>query len=167
MTFCKILLEHPATPRRLAWRICQTFMGEGVVDDAALAELAEACAPMGSISAGRSKRSCDRSCFSRPRICVAAWPDRSSTSSAPASARIDRSAPQHAAVGRMGRADGPGFVLSAQRRRLERRPGVAFVALDRGPGEFCRCAGHGRAVESDAAGPRSKNCRPACQSGRS
>ena len=39
--FLKLLLEHPATPRRLAWRICQTFMGEGVVDEQALSQLAD------------------------------------------------------------------------------------------------------------------------------
>ncbi len=37
----KTLLEHPATARRLAWRICHTFMGEGVVDEQALSELAD------------------------------------------------------------------------------------------------------------------------------
>ena len=36
----QILLEHPATARRLAWRICKSFMGENVVDDAAIGELA-------------------------------------------------------------------------------------------------------------------------------
>jgi uncharacterized protein (DUF1800 family) len=35
------LLEHPATARRLAWRITGEFFGEGVVNDAALDELAE------------------------------------------------------------------------------------------------------------------------------
>jgi uncharacterized protein (DUF1800 family) len=33
-------LEHPATVKRLAWRICSTFMGENTVDEAALADLA-------------------------------------------------------------------------------------------------------------------------------
>ncbi len=37
----KIVLEHPATSRRLAWRICDEVFGEGVVSDAALEELAE------------------------------------------------------------------------------------------------------------------------------
>ena len=37
----RILLEHPATARRIAWRICQTFMGEGVVTAEALEELAD------------------------------------------------------------------------------------------------------------------------------
>jgi len=35
------LIEQPATSRRLAWRICHTFMGEGVVDEPALTELAD------------------------------------------------------------------------------------------------------------------------------
>jgi uncharacterized protein (DUF1800 family) len=39
--FLKLLLEQPATARRLAWRICNTFMGEGVVDDSAISQLAD------------------------------------------------------------------------------------------------------------------------------
>jgi uncharacterized protein (DUF1800 family) len=34
------LVENPSTARRLAWRICQTFLGEGTVDDKSLEELA-------------------------------------------------------------------------------------------------------------------------------
>jgi uncharacterized protein (DUF1800 family) len=37
----KLLVDHPATSRRVAWRICHTFMGEGVVDEPALAQLAD------------------------------------------------------------------------------------------------------------------------------
>jgi uncharacterized protein (DUF1800 family) len=36
----RILLEQPAIAQRLAWRLCQTFMGENVVSPAALDELA-------------------------------------------------------------------------------------------------------------------------------
>jgi uncharacterized protein (DUF1800 family) len=36
-----ILLEHPATARRLAWRLCQSFLGENVAGDSAVSELAE------------------------------------------------------------------------------------------------------------------------------
>lgn len=35
------LLAHPATSKRLAWRLCDVFMGEGVVDQSHLDELAE------------------------------------------------------------------------------------------------------------------------------
>jgi uncharacterized protein (DUF1800 family) len=38
--FIRILLDQPAAARRIAWRLCRTFMGAGVVDDAALEELA-------------------------------------------------------------------------------------------------------------------------------
>ena len=37
----KILLEQPATARRLAWRLCAEFCGERVADDHALDELAD------------------------------------------------------------------------------------------------------------------------------
>ena len=35
-----LLLAHKATSQRLAWRLCDTFMGEGVVDEAAMNDLA-------------------------------------------------------------------------------------------------------------------------------
>jgi uncharacterized protein (DUF1800 family) len=39
--FPALLLDQTATPRRLAWRLCQGFLGEAVADDAAIGELAE------------------------------------------------------------------------------------------------------------------------------
>ena len=36
-----VLLDQPATARRLAWRLCQAFLGENVADDPAVSELAE------------------------------------------------------------------------------------------------------------------------------
>ncbi len=39
--FLQLLLEQPATSQRLAWRICSQFMGEEVVNEEALAELAD------------------------------------------------------------------------------------------------------------------------------
>jgi uncharacterized protein (DUF1800 family) len=36
-----VLLGHPAASRRLAWRLCHEFLGEGAVDSAALDALAE------------------------------------------------------------------------------------------------------------------------------
>ena len=38
--FVRLLLEHPATAERLAWRLCGTFMGEGAVDQNARKALA-------------------------------------------------------------------------------------------------------------------------------
>ena len=35
-----LLLKQPATARRIAWRLCRTFMGEGVVGEAGIDELA-------------------------------------------------------------------------------------------------------------------------------
>ncbi len=35
------LLDHPATSRRLAWRLCREFFGEGAVDQAAIEALAD------------------------------------------------------------------------------------------------------------------------------
>ena len=38
--FAKLLVGHEATSQRLAWRLCTHFMGENVVNEAALTELA-------------------------------------------------------------------------------------------------------------------------------
>ncbi len=35
-----LLLEHPGTPRRLAWRLCQEFLGEATIDADAIESLA-------------------------------------------------------------------------------------------------------------------------------
>jgi uncharacterized protein (DUF1800 family) len=35
-----LLLDQPATAKRLAWRLCDTFLGEGVADEASISELA-------------------------------------------------------------------------------------------------------------------------------
>ena len=37
----ELLLNHPATARRLAWRICHTFLGENVVGEAEISQLAD------------------------------------------------------------------------------------------------------------------------------
>jgi uncharacterized protein (DUF1800 family) len=37
----ELLLEHPATARRIAWRICHTLLGEDLADQAAIAQLAD------------------------------------------------------------------------------------------------------------------------------
>jgi uncharacterized protein (DUF1800 family) len=36
-----VLLDQPATARRLAWRLCQAFLGENVADESAITDLAE------------------------------------------------------------------------------------------------------------------------------
>ena len=36
-----ILLEHPATARRIAWRVCNTFLGEGAFDETMIEQLAQ------------------------------------------------------------------------------------------------------------------------------
>jgi uncharacterized protein (DUF1800 family) len=36
-----LLLDHPATARRLAWRLCREFLGEGAVDTASIDAMAE------------------------------------------------------------------------------------------------------------------------------
>ena len=41
LTAYLICSPHPATARRLAWRICRTFLGEGVADQHAMDELAD------------------------------------------------------------------------------------------------------------------------------
>ena len=81
--FLDILLEHPATAQRLAWRICQTFLGEGWSTSRPWPSWPRGFAPTGSTSAGPSRRCCDRSCSSRRKTFARALPDRSNWSWAP------------------------------------------------------------------------------------
>ena len=39
--FIRLLLAHPATPRRIAFRVCEMFMGETTVDDVLIDEIAQ------------------------------------------------------------------------------------------------------------------------------
>ncbi|HEY2589700.1 MAG TPA: DUF1800 domain-containing protein [Tepidisphaeraceae bacterium] len=40
-SLCDLLLAHPATAHRVAWRICTTFLGQNVASDADISALAE------------------------------------------------------------------------------------------------------------------------------
>ena len=67
-TWSRILLEHPATAERLAWRLCEPFLGEGAVDDAGVDGAGRRPAARTiSTSAGPSRRSSAREPSSPPR----------------------------------------------------------------------------------------------------
>ncbi len=62
-----LLLDHPATSRRLAWRLCHEFFGEGAVDDGRDSmRWPRACATTTSTSAGASRRCSARGSSSTP-----------------------------------------------------------------------------------------------------
>ena len=79
-----LLLEHPATSRRLAWRLCHEFFGEGVVDDRRdRRRWPRGCGPTTWTSAGASRRYSGRGCSSTPPTWAGASRARSSSPSAP------------------------------------------------------------------------------------
>ena len=103
----RLLLEHPATARRLAGRLCETFMGEGSVHPQGVDELAEglrSASPRYRL--GRSRRSCGREPSSRRRTSA-----RGSSGpvefvvGAVRALELLRPGAEHAAPGRHGRAD--------------------------------------------------------------
>ena len=60
-----MLLEHPATSRRLAWRLCHEFFGEGAVDERLRStRWPEDCGRTTWTSAGASRRCSGRGCSS-------------------------------------------------------------------------------------------------------
>ncbi len=62
-----VLIDHPATSRRLAWRLCREFLGEGVADEKAIAALAESLRADG-LNVGRAVETILRSeLFFSPR----------------------------------------------------------------------------------------------------
>ena len=76
------LLAQPAVADRLAWRLCATFLGEGVADDTARGELAELLR-RDDLHIGRAVETILRSSSSFPSgTCTPASPTRSDSSSA-------------------------------------------------------------------------------------
>ncbi|MEJ7639983.1 MAG: DUF1800 family protein, partial [Singulisphaera sp.] len=159
-SLARLLLEHPGTSRRLARRLCHEFLGAGAVDEIAVDALA----------AGLRARDLDvgwgvetvlrsRAFFAEDGLgrCIASPVEYVPARSA---ARVARPATEHARAGRLVRAAGPGPLLSAQRRRLARRPGLDHHPLDDRPCELSAALVEG---ESVASGPRRRPrpCRPA------
>ena len=149
--------DQPAAADRLAWRLCATFLGEGVADRHG----PRASWPSGlrrdDLHVGRAVETILRSelFFSdrepaRPRL----RPRRVRRRLGAGPGAV-RPAAEHAAAGRVDRAAGPGPVLPAERRRLAGRPGWLSGRGGRGPGELRRGPGRGPAqLRRDTARPR-------------
>ena len=154
-----LLLDQPATSRRLAWRLGHEFFGEGGVDKAALDALAEGLRAhdldigWGVATVLRSRLFFDSCQPGQARL----EPDRVRRGRG-AGPRDVRPVAEHAGAGRLVRAIGPGSVLSAQRRRVAGRPGLDHDPLGDRPGEPRRGPGHrrvgrpGHAVRPDRLG---------------
>ena len=136
------LLAQPAAADRLAWRLCATFLGEGVADASARGE------PGGPAPARRPARRpgggddppLDLFFSDQQPARPGRRPGRLRRRLG-AGPRAVRPAAQHAAAGRVDRPAGSGAVLPAQRRRLARRAELAVGPGGRGAGQFRRGAG--------------------------
>ena len=161
----RLLLEHPATSRRLAWRLCHEFFGEGAVDNGC-----DRRAGRGPAGARPGHRLGRRDGAPLATVLRRRQPGQSRLE--PDRVRRGRGAgpgdvrpvAEHAGAGRLVRAAGPGPVRSAQRRRLARRPGLDHDPIGDRPGELRRGAGRrrvgrpGHAVRPDRPG---RSPRPA------
>ena len=131
-----ILLEQPATARRLAWRLTSEFFGEGVVDDAALDELADGLArAQPRYRLGRRNDPAFASCSSREAN-IGSRVSRSGRVRSIGPLRRSNAGdppPSTLVLAEWVSAHGPGPVLSAQRRRLDRRPRLALDPRHRSP----------------------------------
>ena len=117
-----LTLEHPATAKRIAWRLCDHFMGEKSYGDDAISELAK----------GLVKNDFDINwavaTILRSNLFFA---DQKSANTyywtvrtycrGRSGARTHRSLAQHDAAGGLGLTDGSRSFLSAKRQRLDRR----------------------------------------------
>ena len=121
-----LLLQHPATARRLAWRLCHTFLGESVADEFAVSELAERLRNDG-LHVGRAVE------VDPPlgALLLRAEPVHTGLGAGPlrgrhgAEPRAIRPAAEHALARRLDRPPGPGAVLTTERRRLAGRSKLA------------------------------------------
>ena len=149
-----LLLRHPATARRLAWRLCQTFLGEDVADESAVVGAGRATA-----SRRPARRAGRRDDPPLGAVLLRAEPARAGLGPGRlrhrhgAEPRTLRPAAEHAVARRVDRPPGPGAVLPAQRGRLARRSKLAVGPLGGragqlrgGPGRWplerrihCRC----------------------------
>ena len=135
----RMLLEHPATSGRLAWRICGLLMGEGAVDRRGIDELAEGLRThdldvgwaVGTVLAVASLLRRGQPADPGAR------PGRVRRRGGAGLRAVGRAA-QHARPGRLDGEDGPGPVLPAQCGRLAGRPGLAVDALADRPGQLRR-----------------------------
>ncbi len=123
-----LLLEHPATARRLAGRLCETFMGEGSVRSQDMDELAEGLrAHHLDIGWGVATILRSRAFFATANLGTrVVGPVEFVVGAVRALGCLDPG-PRPRGAGRMGDPDRPGPVLPAERRRLGRgtAPGSA------------------------------------------
>ena len=129
-TLSGVLLNHPATSHRLAWRLCHEFFGEGTTHDAAI----DASGRRAASSRPQYRLGCgDRAPLTAVLRCGQPGqsrlePDRVRDWRGPG-ARGFRPAAEYACRGRLVRTAGPGLVLSAQRQRLARRTSLDHHAI--------------------------------------
>ena len=148
----------PATADRLAWRLCDLFMGEGAVSKADLMRWPTACGRTSSTSAGRSRRCSDRGPSSPRRTSADPRPRaRSSSSSARCAAWSCSTRRRARWCWPTGRPAGAGPLQPAQRRRLAGRPELAVGPLADRPRQLRR--GTRRRAEASAATCRSTRSR--------
>src|SRR5262249_28242048 len=130
----RMLLDHPATAERLAWRLCELFMGEGVAAAADVKALASGLRDHG-LDVGWGVATVRRA----PAFFSRAEPGDGGPGPGRVRRRLGagagavRAAAGDAAAGRLGGPAGAGVVLPAQRRRLGRRPQLDLDAVDDRP----------------------------------
>ncbi len=147
----RLLLDHPATARRLAERIGEQFLGEGVLDAAGLDALAEGLRQndlrigwaVETVLRSRTFFADEEPVHARRRA------GRIRRRRRPRPGDV-RAAAEHGGAGRLDGATGAGPVLSAQRLRLAGWPALDQHALRTRPRPLCGGAGRRSAA---SAGP--------------
>ena len=135
----ELLLDHPATSRRLAWRLCHEFLGEGAVEAAALDALAKGLRDHDlDIGWGVATVLRSRLFFDPANLGNRVSSPIEYMVGAVRALEMLRPAAEHAGAGRLVWAAGAGPVLSAQRRRLARRPRLDHDPIGDRPGELRR-----------------------------
>ncbi len=147
----KILLANPATADRLAWRLCDLFMGEGTVGKPERTALADGLRSH-DLDIGWAVATILRS---RALLRRVEHPEPGPESRRVRRRRrartgIDRDAPQHARPGGLVGPPGPGPVQPAERRWLAGRPDLAVGSFaDRPRAHFATALVEGRGVGRD------------------
>ena len=145
---------QPAAADRLAWRLCATFLGEGVADPAARADLADQLRRDGlHVGPWRRDDSSLRALLLGAELAHAGFRPGRVCHRIGAGARALRAAAFHAAARRVDGKAGPGAFLPAECRRLAGRAAMALGPRDRRPSQLRRGARHWADWESEAMPP--------------
>ena len=151
----RMVLEHPATSHRLAWRICELFLGEEALKTADMDSLAEGLRSH-NLNIGWAVETVLRSktFFAEQNLGHRVLSPVEYVVGAARALELFDPPFEHASAGRVVRPAGAGSILPTQCWRLARRPVMADHTFRHWPSQLCSRLDRGHACRP----PRADGC---------